>query len=100
MPQKTLKPPIVVQQTAVDGFVNQIRELPQRSAGLQSGRLLFAIDATASREATWDLATSVQGEMFLSAADWAASTCGLPSIAASTNSRSAVGPRMAANWRG
>ena len=34
---------------------------------MQSGRLLFAIDATASREAAWDLATSVQAEMFLSA---------------------------------
>jgi hypothetical protein len=67
MPQKTLKPPIVVKQAAVDSFVNQIRRLPQRSAGLQSGRLLFAIDATASREAAWDLATSVQAEMFLSA---------------------------------
>jgi hypothetical protein len=67
MPQKTLKPPTVAKQAAVDNFVNQIRRLPQRSTGSQSGRLLFAIDATASREATWDLATSVQAEMFLSA---------------------------------
>jgi hypothetical protein len=66
MPQKTFKPPIVAKQ-AVDSFVNQIRRLPRRNTGLQSGRLLFAIDATASREAAWDLATSVQSEMFLSA---------------------------------
>jgi hypothetical protein len=31
------------------------------------GRLVFAIDATASREATWDLATSLQADMFAAA---------------------------------
>jgi hypothetical protein len=67
MPEKTCKPPIVAKQSAVDSFVNQIRRLPQNGSGSQSGRLLFAIDATASREATWDLAISVQAEMFLSA---------------------------------
>jgi hypothetical protein len=30
-------------------------------------RLIFAIDATASRQPTWDLASQVQGQMFLEA---------------------------------
>jgi hypothetical protein len=32
------------------------------------GRLIFAIDATASRESTWDLASQLTAEMFLEAA--------------------------------
>jgi hypothetical protein len=49
--------------------------------------LLFAMDATASREPTWDHACSIQGEMFVAARRWAGSMCGSPSIAASTSSR-------------
>jgi hypothetical protein len=32
------------------------------------GRLIFALDATASRQPTWDRAARIQGEMFLAAA--------------------------------
>jgi hypothetical protein len=32
------------------------------------GRLIFALDATASRQETWDLASKLQGEMFAAAA--------------------------------
>lgn len=32
------------------------------------GRLIFALDATASRESTWDMAAQLQGEMFGAAA--------------------------------
>ena len=39
----------------------------QRSAAL-GPRLIFAIDATASRKPTWDLACELQGEMFKAAA--------------------------------
>ena len=34
----------------------------------QRGRLIFAIDATASRESTWDLAAQLQAQMFEEAA--------------------------------
>jgi hypothetical protein len=34
----------------------------------RSGRLIFALDATASRKATWDTASQLQGEMFREAA--------------------------------
>lgn len=48
-----------------------VREFLQRSRNLQrfsAGRsnLIFAIDATASRQPTWDLACSLQAEMFRS----------------------------------
>lgn len=50
----------------VAGFVEQLRNLPGPARG-GAGRLIFALDATASRQATWDLASQVQGEMFLEA---------------------------------
>jgi hypothetical protein len=52
----------------VDRFVREIGQLAPRPAGTR-GRLLFAMDATASREPTWDLASSLQGEMFIAAAE-------------------------------
>jgi hypothetical protein len=49
---------------AVDAFLNKLAAVPAvRTAG-QRGRLLFALDATASREAAWDRACQIQGEMF------------------------------------
>jgi hypothetical protein len=41
--------------------------MPQDLA-LPRGRLMFAVDATASREATWALARQLQGDMFRAAA--------------------------------
>jgi hypothetical protein len=52
----------------VDRFVREVGKLAPRPAGTR-GRLLFAMDATASREPTWDLASSLQGEMFVAAAE-------------------------------
>ena len=51
-------------------FVADARAAPlpaARSAG--STRLVFALDATASREPTWDLATHLHAELFHAAAD-------------------------------
>ncbi len=52
--------------TTADAFVEQVGRLPARPAGTR-GRLLFAMDATASREPTWDHACAIQGEMFVAA---------------------------------
>jgi len=50
-------------ETSVDAFLDQVNQLPQtRSEG--TGRLIFAMDATASRAATWDIACDLQGQMF------------------------------------
>lgn len=48
-------------QTRVDAFVDAMARAPAPS---RSGRLLFALDATMSRERTWDRACSIQAEMF------------------------------------
>jgi hypothetical protein len=45
----------------IDRFLATAANLPARHAG---GRLVFALDATMSRQPTWDLAQSLQGEMF------------------------------------
>ena len=42
--------------------------MPNKSPALRPGRLIFALDATASREATWDLARDLQAKMFREAA--------------------------------
>jgi len=50
---------------AVAAFLKQVAGLPQaRPATGRPGRLLFAIDATASRQPSWDRACQLQGEMF------------------------------------
>lgn len=51
----------------IDAFLTRARALGPRVDG-KRGRLVFAMDATMSREPTWDLACSLQGEMFEEAA--------------------------------
>jgi hypothetical protein len=51
----------------VQAFVERMRRLPASGAQGGVGRLIFALDATASREPTWDMATHVQNEMFVEA---------------------------------
>ena len=57
LPQKSSK-------AAIDAFVEQIRSTPVIKPSGERGRLIFAMDATASREPTWDRACQIQGEMF------------------------------------
>ena len=48
----------------IDAFLTRARTLaPPVEAG-RNGRLLFALDATMSRQPTWDTACRLQGEMF------------------------------------
>ncbi len=51
----------------VAAFVEAARHTPAPLAGGR-GRLIFALDATMSRQATWDLAQSLQARMFQVAA--------------------------------
>ena len=57
LPQKSSK-------AAIDAFVKKVRSTPAIKTGGERGRLLFAMDATASREPSWDRACQIQGEMF------------------------------------
>lgn len=50
---------------AVDAFLDRSRKVANAaSASSSRGRLIFALDATMSRQPTWDLAVSLQGKMF------------------------------------
>ena len=53
----------------VQQFLNQVaRTPPPAMSGHGRGRLIFSMDATASREPSWDQACQVQGQMFLETA--------------------------------
>lgn len=54
-------------RVAVDHFVRQARALAA-AKGKGDGRLVLAIDATMSRQPTWDLACELQADMFDAAA--------------------------------
>ncbi len=56
----------------IGAFVEAARRVPAPTTSSR-GRLIFALDATMSRQATWDLAQRLQGRMF----DAAASVGGL-----------------------
>ena len=60
---KTGAPPAGKRSGDVDRFLRQVAVAPARASG-RRGRLMFAMDATASREPTWDRACHLQGEMF------------------------------------
>jgi len=57
--------PAASSRADIDSFLNQVKAL--RPAGPR-GRLIFALDATMSRQPTWDQACSLQAEMFREAA--------------------------------
>lgn len=48
----------------VSAFLDALARVPARAPGAADGRLLFAMDATASREHSWDQAAQIQGKMF------------------------------------
>tara|TARA_R110000782_G_scaffold11830_12_gene35772 strand:- start:1483 stop:2178 length:696 start_codon:yes stop_codon:yes gene_type:complete len=54
-------------RTAIDAFIDKVNTLPVNVES--QGRLIFALDATASREATWDQASDLQSGLFLAAQD-------------------------------
>jgi hypothetical protein len=51
----------------VEAFADAMRKTPARPP-VGRGRLVFALDATMSRQPTWDVAQQVQGQMFSAAA--------------------------------
>jgi len=48
----------------VDAFLRDLQRAPPARPSGGRGRLIFALDATASREPSWDRACRIQGEMF------------------------------------
>jgi hypothetical protein len=51
--------------TGIDAFLQRSRALQAQAAqGAQRGRLIFALDATESRQTTWAIACELQAQMF------------------------------------
>ena len=48
----------------VNKFLSQVAKTPLPSSSASKGRLVFAMDATASRERTWERACQLHAEMF------------------------------------
>ena len=65
MPNKELR--TKSDKQSIEQFIHQVQKLP--TGGGVKGRLIFALDATASREATWDEACHLQSELFLATKD-------------------------------
>ncbi|MDH3687952.1 MAG: VWA domain-containing protein [Gammaproteobacteria bacterium] len=53
----------------VDAFLRKVAATPIAKSTAGRGRLIFAMDATASREPTWDTACHIQGQMFQETTD-------------------------------
>jgi len=64
MPDRKQQLPTQSSRSDVDAFLNKVAKTPARKPAGSRGRLIFAMDATASREPTWDQACAIQGEMF------------------------------------
>ena len=60
--------PASAKSAEVDDFLRRVAAMPSVRPASGRGRLIFAMDATASREPSWDRAAKIQGEMFEAAA--------------------------------
>jgi hypothetical protein len=56
--------PTAREAAEVEAFLRQVKAMQSVKPATGRGRLIFALDATASRQATWDRACRLQGEMF------------------------------------
>jgi len=52
----------------IDAFLERVRALGPAAQADKRGRLIFALDATMSRQPTWDTACALQADMFRAAA--------------------------------
>lgn len=64
---KRSPPATGTQGSTIDTFLDEAKRLGPVASGVPRARLIFALDATMSRQPTWDLACRVQGEMFTAA---------------------------------
>jgi hypothetical protein len=51
-------------KSELDSFLEEVKQLAGGGGGSGRGRIIFALDATASRQPTWDTACKLQAEMF------------------------------------
>lgn len=62
------KAPATKQETDVSRFLAKVATLPVSAGRGPRGKLIFAMDATMSREPSWDRAIAIQSDMFDAAA--------------------------------
>ena len=67
-PAARTEPTAATSRAEIDAFLARARTLAPPTEPGQRGRLLFALDATMSRQPTWDTACRLQAEMFREAA--------------------------------
>ena len=60
--------PLVSTKPEIETFIEKVRALGPATATGHRGRLIFALDATMSRQPTWDSACALQADMFREAA--------------------------------
>ena len=58
------KTPASSSRADIDAFLTQVRTLGPSTAAGERGRLIFALDATMSRQPMWDTACELQADMF------------------------------------
>ena len=64
MASKSGRVPTQSSGSGVDAFLQKVAATPAVRRAGERGRLIFAMDATASREPSWDRACQIQGQMF------------------------------------
>lgn len=57
-------PDTVSADSEIDAFVRKMKAVTPSQSGGRRGRLIFAMDATMSRQPTWDMALKLQADMF------------------------------------
>jgi hypothetical protein len=68
MSKESQRSPAPASRPEIETFIEQVRALGPSSAQGKRGRLIFALDATMSRQPTWDTACALQADMFREAA--------------------------------
>lgn len=63
-PAGSTEPSTRSSQAEIDSFLARVRELDAPLAAGERARLVFALDATMSRQPTWDTACRLQADMF------------------------------------
>jgi hypothetical protein len=61
------EPAAAASRAEIDAFLARVRSFERGPATGRRGRLIFALDATMSRQPTWDTACQLQADMFLEA---------------------------------
>jgi hypothetical protein len=62
------EPAAATPRAEIDAFLEKVRSLGPATSSGQRGRLIFALDATMSRQPLWDTACRLQADMFAEAA--------------------------------